>query len=178
MDCLQQQGQHAEQHQGLEQSAGQCTATQHAWQCVTPALASTVKLLLHMSVTSAEFVSSGGSSQQVPKEMCSMSALNLSWANLTRLLVTIPVDVRMQVSAGSTASTCFSSTCYRQHALAGVGVRPVLVCSAQVTFKQSRRSRQFAAMLHDKFGMVLYFAAGIGGAGLHARAAVCTTAAA
>jgi hypothetical protein len=112
MDFLQQQGQHPDQHQGFDQSAGQLapssSSSQHAWQCITPALASTVKLLLHMSVTSAEFVSSGGSSsQQVPKEMCSMSALNLSWANLTRLLVTIPVDVRMQVRVQEARhSTC------------------------------------------------------------------------
>jgi hypothetical protein len=79
------------------------SSTQQAWQGLMPSLSTSLKHLLHMSVTSAEFVSSSAatssSSQHVPKEMCSMSALNLSWANMTRLLVAIPEGVRMQVLA-------------------------------------------------------------------------------
>jgi hypothetical protein len=94
------------QQQGnLLHQGGPLSGSQQAWQCVTfPALAASVKHLLHMAVTSAEFVgsssSNGNSSQQVPKEMCSMSALNLSWANLTRLLVAVPEGVRQQVGSG------------------------------------------------------------------------------
>lgn len=79
---------------------GIVTASQDAaWQAVLPGLSASVKHLLHMSITSADFVSKGStaSSQQVPREMCSMSALNLSWANLTRLLVAVPEGMRVQV---------------------------------------------------------------------------------
>lgn len=99
--------------QGNLQQRRPLSGIQQAWQCViVPALATSVKHLLHMAVTSAELVSSNGSgagSQKVPKEMCSMSALNLSWANLTRLLVAVPADVRQQVGSGcsrQTASSC------------------------------------------------------------------------
>lgn len=111
--CCMQHLQHSQQQQGVVPGfAGSLahagSSSQHAWQGMIPSLAASVKHLLHMSVTSAEFVSSSsstgggssgcGSSQAVPKEMCSMSVLNLSWINLTRLLVAVPEGVRPQVS--------------------------------------------------------------------------------
>lgn len=165
MDFLQQQDQHTEQQLGLDRSAGQCTAT--SWQCLTPALASTVKLLLHMSVTSAEFVSSGGSSQQVPKEMCSMSALNLSWANLTRLLVAIPMGLRMQV--GEQHPQYFAQPMGGQH----------LPCVQLLNRTPSLRAKPpLARQPLQTRCMAVCFAAGAGGPGLHAWAAVRTAAAA
>lgn len=108
--CMQHLQQSQQQQDGVSGFAGNPahagSSSQHAWQGMTPSLAASVKHLLHMSVTSAEFVSSSsigggsigcGSSQAVPKEMCSMSVLNLSWINLTRLLVAVPEEVRPQV---------------------------------------------------------------------------------
>jgi len=99
MAGLQQQDmqQHAQHEAAGGAGPGSASSSKQAWQGLVPSLAASLKHLLHMSVTSAEFVCSSSSSQQVPREMCSMSALNLSWANLTRLLVAIPEGVRMQV---------------------------------------------------------------------------------
>jgi hypothetical protein len=102
--CMLLQQQH-EQQQGVDGHMAPClgssSSSQQAWQGLIPALATSVEHLLHMCVTSADYVSTASSlnpsSQQVPREMCTMSALNLSWANLTRLLVAIPASVRMQV---------------------------------------------------------------------------------
>lgn len=94
MDSLKQQ-------QAMHGPAGDHThaGSQHAWQCLIPSLATSLKCLLHMSITSAEFISNiGNGSQQTSIEMCNMSALNLSWANLTRLLVAVPDYMRPQVS--------------------------------------------------------------------------------
>lgn len=103
----QQQDQHQEQRQGQHQQPHSASSSsQQALQALVPSLAASFKHLLHMSVTTAQFVSrnssssntsTSSSSQQVPREMCSMSALNLAWANLTRLLGFIPEGVRVQV---------------------------------------------------------------------------------
>jgi hypothetical protein len=82
------------------------TAQQQAQQAqmlLVPALSAAAQPLLHMALTTAGFMSaaaaaaaSDNSSSQHAK-MCSMSALNLSWTHLTRLLVAMPEGVRSQV---------------------------------------------------------------------------------
>jgi hypothetical protein len=116
---------------GDSEYAGHPAGSQHAWQCLIPSLAASVRHLLHMSVTSADFLSGTSSSSQ-QTEMCSMAALNLSWANLTRLLVAVPDDVRPQVSQKFPLCPPHAWLCWlvRQGSRAGSAL--VLVCHVVV----------------------------------------------
>eukprot|EP00775_Hariotina_reticulata_P010798 gene10798-10954_t len=75
----------------------------HLLQALVPAVCAMVKPLLHLALASAASIFGtnashcNSSSPAISKELCSMVVLNMSWVNLTVLLVAVPAGARLQV---------------------------------------------------------------------------------